>query len=284
MPRKRKRARESREKGEAEAARKPPPRVGTELGAMLKEAGLTKLTALQAKAKARAVEAAANRPAPVKPPPTLLPPGPSRGSLVPPPQTVKVAGVSTVPLSTGELRMLNDAYAGARPLAPKKARARPREEGTPPVAPRSAMIAEDRADELAARRRLAELVSGGVRFKIRREEDHVEGLRADTSTKLLARIQGKGFTPEATLDLHGLRAAQIGSTLERFIRMHHRRGARHLLLITGKGLHSEDGVSILGPALVDALTVGLAAPWVIAFSSAHAVHGGCGAFTVLLRD
>jgi DNA-nicking Smr family endonuclease len=255
---------------------------------MLKEAGLTKLTALQAKAKAKAAEAAANRPAPVRPPPTLMPPGPARASLVPPPltgnQAAKVAGVSTVPLSTGELRMLNDAYAGARPLAPKKARARPREEGTPPAAPRGAMIAEDRADELAARRRLAELVSGGVRFKIRREEDHVEGLRADTSTKLLARIQGKGFTPEATLDLHGLRAAQVGSTLERFIRMHHRRGARHLLLITGKGLHSEDGVSILGPALVDALTVGLAAPWVIAFSSAHAVHGGCGAFAVLLRD
>jgi DNA-nicking Smr family endonuclease len=144
--------------------------------------------------------------------------------------------------------------------------------------------AQDRAEELSARARLAALVSEGVRFKIRREDDYVEALRADTSAKLLDRLCGKRFTPEATLDLHGLRVNQVGPAIERFVRMHQRRGARHVLLIVGKGLHSEDGVSMLGPAAIEALSSGLAAPWVVAFVTAHAVHGGNGALAVLLRD
>jgi DNA-nicking Smr family endonuclease len=175
-----------------------------------------------------------------------------------------------------ELRVLNDAYAGARPL-PRKS---PRQIVSRPLVQR--VSAEDRAAEVAARKRLAELVSGGVHFRVKREDEYVEGLRADASSKLLSRLNGKGFSPEARLDLHGERAARVGDLVASFVRSHHRRGARHVLIIVGKGLHSEDGVGVLRHAVSDALTDGLAAPLVRAFASAHVNQGGTGAIAVLL--
>lgn len=265
MPRKRKRAAQRRD---VDAAPKPPPKVATALGAVLKNAGVTARP--QAKQKV-----------PVPAPVTLAPPGPP--SLIP----VTLRPESTRELTTTELRMLNDAYDGARPLGSQKKRAKPLAEREVAARDRGRIAAaatRERADELAARTRLAALVSEGVRFKLRREDDYVEGLRADTSPKLLTRLAGKGFAPEATLDLHGLRVSQVGPAIEKFVRTQQRRGARNVLLIVGKGLHSEDGVSALAPAAVEALTQGLGAPWVIAFSTAHAVHGGGGALAVLLRD
>lgn len=271
MPRKRKRVREAQQHA-AESAPKPPPQVATALGAVLRQAGVTASPPAARKLRP---------PAPV----TLRPPDPQPAERVTTPPKAARSG-----LSTTELRMLNDAYEGARPLQSKHSRAKPVAEHA--VAPdpaagaraRALAGAQDRADELSARNRLAALVSEGVRFKIRREDDYVEGLRADTSAKLLDRLRGKGFAPEASLDLHGLRVSQVGPALERFVRNHQRRGARHVLVIVGKGLHSEAGVSMLGPAAIDALSSGLAAPWVVAFVSAHAVHGGNGALAVLLRD
>jgi DNA-nicking Smr family endonuclease len=268
MPRKRKRAQQHAQEA---AKHSPPPTIGTALGLVLKQAGVTLQPARKPDAKARA-------PQPL-PPPRVAPLVEQR----PPP----AASGKPVALTTADLRMLNDAYQGARPLAAKHVRAKPvAERGVAERNPvREAQVrAEAQSEELAARTRLAALVSEGVRFKIRREDDYVEGLRADHSPKLLARVQGRGFTPEAKLDLHGLRGNQVAPAIERFVRLHHRRGARHVLLIVGKGLHSEDGVSVVAPAAVHALTHGLPAPWVVAFCTAHSVHGGCGALAVLLRD
>jgi DNA-nicking Smr family endonuclease len=173
--------------------------------------------------------------------------------------------------------MLNDAYAGARPLARKIVGA----DTARPVRPKQ-LIDADRADEAAARARLAALVAGGVRFKVMRQDEYVQGWRVDASPKLLTRLSGKAFAPDATLDLHGERAAKVADVLASFVRSHHRRGARSLLVIAGKGLHSESGVGVLRDAAVDALTQGLAAPLVVAFASAHANRGGSGALAVLL--
>jgi DNA-nicking Smr family endonuclease len=270
MPRKRKRMRAAQQAEEA-GKLAPPPSIGTALGAVLKQAGVT-LQPRKAGAKPETRS-------------PVTPRGPEPAVRFEPPPAAKPSKTAT--LSTAELRMLNDAYEGARPLDRKNARAKPVAErevlARNPV--REAQLhAEVRSEEFAARTRLAALVSEGVRFKVRREDDYVEGLRADTSPKLLARIQGRGFAPEAKLDLHGMRANQVEPAIERFVRMHQRRGARHVLLIVGKGLHSEDGTSVLAPAAIEAMTHGLAAPWVVAFCTAHAVHGGGGALAVLLRD
>jgi DNA-nicking Smr family endonuclease len=250
------RRKNQRDKDEpAQAAKKPAPEATTSLGALFKEAGLGK------------VVAPARKPGPATP----QIPAPA----VAPPRSVPRAGAVS---PAAELRMLNDAYAGVRPLS------KPALHGSAPPRPMPMQRASeaDRAEEAAARARLAALVAGGVRFKVIREDDYVFGYRTDASPKLLARLSGKGFAPDATLDLHGQRAAQVRDVVASFARAHHRKGARQLLMIAGKGLHSADGVGVLRDALVDALTQGAAAPIVIAFATAHASQGGTGAIAVLL--
>ncbi|MET0388411.1 MAG: Smr/MutS family protein [Polyangiales bacterium] len=186
----------------------------------------------------------------------------------------------SAPSPASELRMLNDAYAGTRPLT-ETARKGARQVVTRQLS-RRGRSEEERVEELAARKRLAELVSGGVHFKVRRDDTFVEAWRTDASQKSIYRLSGQGFTPEATLDLHGETTARLVDTVSSFVRTHHRRGARHLLFIVGKGLHSEDGTGVLLPALIDALTQGLCAPLVRGFASANARLGGSGAVAVLL--
>ena len=75
----------------------------------------------------------------------------------------------------------------------------------------------------------------------------------------------------------------MARAVSEFVRKQQRKGTRYLLLITGKGQHSEGGVGVLRDAAVEALTHGGAAPSVLAFSSAHAAHGGTGALAILLQ-
>jgi DNA-nicking Smr family endonuclease len=172
--------------------------------------------------------------------------------------------------------MLNDAYNGVRPLGHKSARK------VVVSAERQRVKQVDREEEAAARKRLAALVSGGIHFKVRTEDGYVQGQRNEVQPKIVQRLSGKAFAPDATLDLHGEVTARVSDVVSAFVRSHHRRGAKHLLIIVGKGLHSEDGQGVLLDALIDALTHGGAAPLVRCFASAHANLGGTGAVAVML--
>ena len=142
--------------------------------------------------------------------------------------------------------------------------------------------AAEAAEEQAARARLSALVAGGVRFVVAWDEGLVEGRRADVSERVARRLSGRGFEPEASLDLHGMRREQAQAAIQALVRAQRGRGVRHLLLIVGKGTHSEDGVGVLAQAAVEALTQGVVAPQVAAFASAHERHGGRGALALLL--
>ena len=240
-------------------------------------------TSLGSLLKAANVSVKPPSPAKAKPLRTFPPPGPESLRPVTMRPTVSAVGQTPSPSekgttepSTTELRLLNDAYAGARPLVAKPSRK------LVTTTPRARVSEQDRAEEQAARKRLAALVSGGVHFKVKREDEFVQAYRSEASGKVVAKLSGKGFAPEATLDLHGERAAKVSDTVAAFVRLHHRRGARHLLIIVGKGLHSEAGTGVLQPALVDALTQGLCAPLVRGFATAHSTLGGAGAVAVLL--
>jgi DNA-nicking Smr family endonuclease len=172
--------------------------------------------------------------------------------------------------------MLNDAYSGVRPLGTKRAR-------KIVVSPERQRVAKiDRDDEAAARKRLAALVAGGIHFKVKTEDGYVLGQRREVQPKVAQKLSGKNFAPDATLDLHGEVTARVSDVVASFVRTHHRRGAKQLLVIVGKGLHSEDGQGVLLHALIDALTNGGAAPLVRCFASAHANLGGSGAVAVML--
>lgn len=234
----------------------PAPPISTGIGSLLSRAGLDRVR---------------EEPRPV----TLPPPGPARPSLVPeapPPPLPRPRADHTA----GEFAALNQAYRGVAPIdRPKRGRAKAPQHRTPPVRK------VDPADE-AARERLAQLVAGGQRFHVERDEDWVQGVRADVSPQRLRRLASARFEAEATLDLHGFRRDEAARKVAEFIRTQHRRGARYLLIIVGKGTHSEQGVGVLGGSLVDELIGGVAAPLVAAFTSAHAQRGGTGAIAIQL--
>ena len=170
----------------------------------------------------------------------------------------------------------HDAFAGVRPVGGKR-RAVP---GEPRPAPRPAPATSPADDE--ARDRLAALVAGGVRFELERDGDELLGRRAGTPRAAADALRKKGVVPEATLDLHGFRAADAEREAVKFVRAQHRRGARRLCIVHGKGLHSDGGAGVLRECVVHALTEGGAAPVVLAFASAPATLGGTGALLVEL--
>jgi DNA-nicking Smr family endonuclease len=140
---------------------------------------------------------------------------------------------------------------------------------------------EMRAHELAARKRVAALVSGGLHFKIKRDAGRVRGQRGAGSAKVAGRLAGKSFSPEVTLDLraqHGLDASEL---IASFVHAHHRRGVRQLTIVFDT-VSDENATHSALEAVVTALTHGRAAALVRAFSSAHANLGGDSAIAVLL--
>jgi len=86
---------------------------------------------------------------------------------------------------------------------------------------------------------------------------------------------------DARFDLHGLTQADAHAALSRFLHAASARGARLVLIITGKGSRSGEGV------LKRQVPLWLALPefrdLVIGFEEAHVAHGGEGALYVRLR-
>jgi dsDNA-specific endonuclease/ATPase MutS2 len=85
--------------------------------------------------------------------------------------------------------------------------------------------------------------------------------------------------PEATLDLHGLRAEEVSPALERFVSASRRQGLRKVLIIHGKGKHSQ------GEPVLRGLVRGYLerSPHTGAFGPADPRLGGSGAVWVTLR-
>jgi DNA-nicking Smr family endonuclease len=276
--RKRKKARGGGEKVDEDAPPKPAkvPEVGTGLKALLERAGLATLPPPKPKRAAPKPTGAAARPASAggfgsgvnaAAAGKNAPQGSAAAPAAPRPKA---------PYTTGELSALNSAYRGVEPIRrPPRTRV-----GAPkPLVP-VARVA-DPADQVA-RERLAALVGGGVRFEVRWDDGFVQAARASGAASQLSRAQSARFEPEAQLDLHGKRQADAQRLLGEFVRGEHRRGARRLLVIVGKGEHSDDGVGVLGRAAVEVLTAGVAAPLVAALASAHPTLGGKGALAVVL--
>jgi DNA-nicking Smr family endonuclease len=86
---------------------------------------------------------------------------------------------------------------------------------------------------------------------------------------------------DARFDLHGLTQAQAHADLLRFLRNASARGARLVLVITGKGRGVEPGV--LRRQVPQWLSLPDFRELVVGFEDAHIAHGGEGALYVRLR-
>ncbi|WP_425410526.1 Smr/MutS family protein [Hyphococcus sp.] len=103
----------------------------------------------------------------------------------------------------------------------------------------------------------------------------------------LDRLAGRGrLEIDAVLDLHGHRQATARAALHRFIEIGHARGAKCLLVITGKGAGGSEpasGRGVLRARFADWINEDAVRGLVSRAASAHQRHGGAGAFYVFLK-
>jgi DNA-nicking Smr family endonuclease len=85
--------------------------------------------------------------------------------------------------------------------------------------------------------------------------------------------------PQATLDLHGMNSREAEQALENFVLECRRRGLRKVLIVHGKGHHSQGE-----PVLQGVVRMYLEkSPYTGAFGPAERKHGGRGATWVAVR-
>jgi DNA-nicking Smr family endonuclease len=100
--------------------------------------------------------------------------------------------------------------------------------------------------------------------------------------RIVKKLTRGEFPIDARIDLHGLRKFEVDQKVEAFIKQARANKYRLLLIITGKGTHSEGG-PVIKDAVYGLLTRGAMVRNVLALSPAQPEHGGDGAYYVLLR-
>jgi DNA-nicking Smr family endonuclease len=154
-----------------------------------------------------------------------------------------------------------DAMRDARPLADRK------KIRTPPAAPPPAARAS--GEEAPS-------------FALELDGDRIGGRAADVGRKILSRLRRGDFPLDAEFDFHGLDARQARRALVEQLEAARARGARCVLVVHGRGQHSET-TPVLRHELPGWLQERPLAAIVMAFCTAPANRGGSGALLVLLR-
>ena len=99
----------------------------------------------------------------------------------------------------------------------------------------------------------------------------------------VGKLQSRQYSPEAHIDLHGLNAEQAYHNLIAFFRNSYQRGLRTVLVVTGKGKNSINGMPILRNKVQEWFTKDPFRRVIIAFCTAKQEDGGTGALYVLIR-
>ena len=92
--------------------------------------------------------------------------------------------------------------------------------------------------------------------------------------------QLRTMMPQSTLDLHGLKGEEAEKVVNDFLEECRRVNIRKISIITGKGLHSEDGVPVIRNLVSTILDN---CPYVSEKTKAPFNYGGTGAFWVILK-
>ena len=150
---------------------------------------------------------------------------------------------------------------------------------TPASAPRSASPA--RKPGPAARGGISFDLAPELGALLARAHPHMDRRRLD-------KLRRGRMEPQARLDLHGLTAARAHVLLSDFILRAHGGGLRLVLVITGKGRLDDDGYhaprqGVLRHNVPHWLTAPPLGGRVLQVTTAHAKHGGAGAYYVYLR-
>ena len=130
---------------------------------------------------------------------------------------------------------------------------------------------------------LRDLLEGRLEFALYHSDEFMEGHVVGIDPMIPVRLRAGQFSPEAHLDLHGQNAEQAHASLTWFIKNAYQRSLRTVLVVTGRGKNSPDGVGVLRPLLQRWLSKDPFKRVVLAFCTAKSGDGGPGAVYVLLR-
>jgi DNA-nicking Smr family endonuclease len=119
-------------------------------------------------------------------------------------------------------------------------------------------------------------------FTVERLGERIEGLAAGIDRQHLLRLRRGEVPVDLRIDLHGLVAAEARRRLSTELERAQAAGLRCVLVIHGRGLHSE-GSAVLREGVAEWLVAAPLAGRVMAFTSARPGDGGSGASYVLLR-
>ncbi len=130
---------------------------------------------------------------------------------------------------------------------------------------------------------LHDFEEGKLEFSLSANEEHVQCNILGLDILTLGKLQNRHYNPEASIDLHGLKANEAFHTLIPFFKNAYYRDMRCVLIVTGKGLNSFDNKPLLRTKITEWL---IDAPFkyiTLAFCTAKKEDGGSGALYVLLR-
>lgn len=130
---------------------------------------------------------------------------------------------------------------------------------------------------------LRDLIEGRVEFALHLTGEFMEGCVVGTDPLVQARLRAGQYSPEKHLDMHGMTARQAYDALIWFIRDAYQRGLRCVVVVTGRGKNSPDGVGVLRHMLQRWFPRDPFKRVVLAFCTARPSDGGPGATYVLLR-
>ena len=110
--------------------------------------------------------------------------------------------------------------------------------------------------------------------------DFVLFARPGLQRKVIKRLKRGDYPYDAVLDLHGMRTHEAGTLLSEFLSDAILNNLSCVLIIHGKGYHSENNKGVLKPYTISWLKESAE---IKAFCSAHPKDGGTGAVYVLLK-
>lgn len=138
-------------------------------------------------------------------------------------------------------------------------------------------------DEALALMEFESFARGETPFELSDSEELHYGLAPGVTQETLRNLQKGEFAFRRHLDLHGLDREGAHAAIIEFVINSRKSGERCVLIITGRGKGSPTGISVLKETLPRWLSRAPVRAHVLAFCTALGVHGGPGAFYVLLR-
>jgi DNA-nicking Smr family endonuclease len=141
-----------------------------------------------------------------------------------------------------------------------------------------------RDEEMEVVAHLSDLVSGNAEMDITFSDEYMEGFIHGLDPGLMQALRKGNFPFQDYIDLHGLTKQEASIRLREFLVRTRALGNRCVLVVHGRGLNSENNVSVIKESLPGWLKTSPLKHMVLAFCTARPYDGGTGAVYVLLRN